>query len=108
MTIGGHHFFVCNIFVCFVYNFSKHFILNVKVSLTFQILFYKKILIISFCYVFLCFRLPVPDSIKSFKGINIDDHVDSTSRDGRIRTVPHQRGQWFAHIYSKSNSFNYL
>lgn len=45
-------------------------------------------------------RFPVPDSVLSmFSGVEEGPEDDSTKHGGRIRSFPHERGNWATHIY---------
>jgi hypothetical protein len=45
-------------------------------------------------------RLPVPDSVLNmFPNTEEGPEDDSAKHGGRIRTFPHERGNWATHIY---------
>ncbi|KAM7332633.1 hypothetical protein ACRRTK_009341 [Alexandromys fortis] len=45
-------------------------------------------------------RFPVPDSVLNmFSGVEEGPEDDSTKHGGRIRSFPHERGNWATHIY---------
>ncbi|XP_066099833.1 U6 snRNA phosphodiesterase 1 [Saccopteryx bilineata] len=45
-------------------------------------------------------RLPVPDSVLSmFPGTEEGPEDDSAKHGGRVRTFPHERGNWATHVY---------
>ncbi|XP_036997365.2 U6 snRNA phosphodiesterase 1 [Artibeus jamaicensis] len=45
-------------------------------------------------------RLPVPDSVlHMFAGIEEGPEDDSAKHGGRVRTFPHERGNWATHVY---------
>lgn len=45
-------------------------------------------------------RLPVPDSVlHMFLGTEEGPEDDSAKHGGRVRTFPHERGNWATHVY---------
>ncbi|XP_060041438.1 U6 snRNA phosphodiesterase 1 isoform X3 [Erinaceus europaeus] len=45
-------------------------------------------------------RLPVPDSVlRMFLGTEEEPEDDSEKHGGRLRTFPHERGNWATHVY---------
>lgn len=45
-------------------------------------------------------RLPVPDSVlHMFPGTEEGPEDDSAKHGGRVRTFPHERGNWATHVY---------
>lgn len=51
------------------------------------------------------FRLPLPSTIRSLFDGNKEDHLEDNpeSHDGRIRSFPHQRGNWSTYVYVPFN-----
>lgn len=57
--------------------------------------------IISNIYIYICYRLPLPGSIMSWKGVPHHEEVydDPSQHDGRVRSFKHERGNWATLIY---------
>lgn len=46
------------------------------------------------------YRLPLPEILKNITTAAVDDHVDNPSlHGGKIRTFPHERGNWVTYVY---------
>lgn len=52
-------------------------------------------------YIYICYRLPLPGSIMSWKGVPHHEEVydDPSQHDGRVRSFKHERGNWATLIY---------